>query len=75
MQPLIVVSQGEAPALVLPASLLEAIGLRVGDVVEVSLSDQKLILQPMPDQKRRKLLEAATADVLERRRDAFQRLA
>jgi AbrB family looped-hinge helix DNA binding protein len=75
MPQLPIVSLGDASGIVLPAELLEALGLRVGDAVEVTLSDRQLILRPAEDAARRQLVEAITQEVFERRRDAYQRLA
>lgn len=70
-----IVSHGDSAAVVLPASVLESIGVRIGDVLEVTLDDGRLILQPVDDAARRQLLQEITRDVFERRRDAYQRLA
>jgi antitoxin component of MazEF toxin-antitoxin module len=70
-----IVSLGDSAAVILPASVLDAVGLRIGDVAEVTLADRQLILRPAEDAGRRRLLEEITRDVFERRRDAYQRLA
>jgi antitoxin component of MazEF toxin-antitoxin module len=75
MPQLTIVSHGDSAAVVLPPSLLESIGLRVGDVLEATLADRQLILRPVEDAARRQQLQAITRDVFERRRDAYQRLA
>jgi AbrB family looped-hinge helix DNA binding protein len=69
------VSPGDAGAIVLPAAVLESLGLKAGDAVEVTVNDRQLILRPVEDTERRQRLEAITQEVLERRRDAYQRLA
>lgn len=70
-----IVPHGDAAAVVIPAEILEAAGLRIGDVLDVSLSDRQLILQPKEDVSRRQRIEEISREVLERRRDAYQRLA
>ncbi|HJT78763.1 MAG TPA: AbrB/MazE/SpoVT family DNA-binding domain-containing protein [Gemmataceae bacterium] len=75
MPQLTLVPHGDSAAVILPAALLESVGLRVGDVVEVTLGDRELILRPAEDAARRKLLETITDEVFERRKDAYQRLA
>ncbi len=70
-----ILPHGDSGAVVLPAALLDSMGLRVGDVVDVTLVDRQLILQPADDDARRRLVERITRDVLEERRDAYQRLA
>ena len=75
MPQLTIVAHGDSGAVVLSAALLESIGLRVGDIVDVSLSDRQLIFRPVDDTARRRLMEEITNDVLEERRDAYRRLA
>ena len=70
-----IVPLGESAAVVLPASVLEAMGLRIGDVVEVTLAERQLILRPVQDAGRRQQFEEITQEVFEQRRDAYQRLA
>jgi antitoxin component of MazEF toxin-antitoxin module len=75
MPHLTIVPHGDAAALVLPAGVLESVGLRIGDVVEVTLGDHQLILRAAQDDSRRELFEEIKREVFERRRDAYQRLA
>jgi antitoxin component of MazEF toxin-antitoxin module len=75
MPQLPIVSLGDSGGVLLPAEMLEALGLRIGDTVEVTLSDRQLILRPVEDATRRQLVEAITKEVFDRRRDAYQRLA
>jgi antitoxin component of MazEF toxin-antitoxin module len=70
----IVPHEGSA-AVVLPTSVLESAGLRIGDVLEVTLGDRQLILRPVEDAARRQVVEDITREVFERRRDAYRRLA
>lgn len=75
MTQLTIVHHGESAAVVLPAAVLESIGLRVGDVLEATLGERQLILRPVEDDARREAFEEITKDVFEQRRDAYQRLA
>lgn len=75
MPQLTIVAHGDSAAVVIPAALLESVGLHVGDVVDVTLGDHQLILRSPDDASRRQLIEEVTRDVFERRRDAYQRLA
>jgi antitoxin component of MazEF toxin-antitoxin module len=75
MTELTIVAHGETAAVVLPLSVLEAIGLQVGDIVEATVRERELILRPVQDAARRRKLDEITRDVFERRRDAYQRLA
>ena len=73
--PTLSVTPGDADAIVLPAGLLESLGLRAGDAVEVTVSDRQLILRPAADTDRRERMAALTQEVFERRRDVYRRLA
>jgi antitoxin component of MazEF toxin-antitoxin module len=75
MTQLSIVPHGDAAAVVIPAEVLEAAGLRIGDVLDITLRDRQLILQPSEDALRRQKIEDISREVLERRRDAYQRLA
>lgn len=75
MIPLSIVRHGDAAAVVIPAEILEAAGLRIGDVLEATLQDRQLMLQSNADASRRQRVEEVTQEVLERRREAYQRLA
>ena len=75
MQQLTIVPHGDSAAVILPAAILESIGLRIGDVVDVTLGDRQLILHSAVDTSRQEMFDAITKQVFERRREAYQRLA
>lgn len=75
MSHLTIVPHGNSAAVVLPTEVLESVGLRIGDAVDVTVGDRQLILRPVEDDARRRLLAEITQDVFEKRRDAYQRLA
>ena len=75
MTHLTIVHHGEAAAVVLPVTVLESMGLRIGDVLEATPGDRQLILRPVEDAARHEAFEEITKDVFEQRRDAYQRLA
>ena len=75
MPQLPIVPMGDSAAIVLPASVLESVGLRVGDLVDVTVGDRQLILQPVEDAERRRLIEAITEEVFAKRQEAYMRLA
>jgi antitoxin component of MazEF toxin-antitoxin module len=75
MPQLTIVPHGDSAAVILPAAVLESVGLRVGDIIDVTLGDGQLILRSARDTSRRELLEKITREVFERRKDAYQRLA
>jgi antitoxin component of MazEF toxin-antitoxin module len=53
MSQFLIVSVGNAAGIVLPPEVLESLGWCVGDLVDVSASDGRLILQPARDTVRR----------------------
>jgi len=69
------VSQGDSTVVMIPNALLESIGLRVGDVIDVTVEDRQLILRSADDTLRREVFETIAQDVFKRRNDAYQRLA
>jgi antitoxin component of MazEF toxin-antitoxin module len=75
MPQLTVLPHGDSAALILPAAVLKSVGLRVGDVVELTLGDRQLILRSAEDTSWPELLETITHEVFERREDAYRRLA
>jgi antitoxin component of MazEF toxin-antitoxin module len=70
-----IIAHGEGAAVILPADLLESIGLRIGDMVEVNQEDRQLIFRPVEDTNRRRWVEEITREVIERRQEAYRRLA
>jgi len=75
MPQLTVVSHGDGAAVIFPKAVLESIGLQIGDAIDVTIEDRTLILQSVADAERRRLMADLTKDVLDRRSDAYQRLA
>ena len=74
MSQLPIVSVGESAGVILPAEVLQSLGLRVGDVLQATLGDHELILRASDDNPSEPI-EEITRDVLEKRRDAYRRLA
>jgi antitoxin component of MazEF toxin-antitoxin module len=75
MPQITIVPHGDSAAVVLSNEVLEAVGLRIGDVLEATVTQRQLILRPVEDAGRRQKVEEITREVLDRRRDAYQRLA
>lgn len=71
----IIVSVGDSAAVLLSPQDLQSLGVQVGDAIEVCASQGQLLLRPMHDADRQRLLDASIDDVVERRRSAYQRLA
>jgi len=53
MPQLPIVSLGASAGVVLPAEMLEALGLHIGDAVEITLNDRQLTLRTVEDATRR----------------------
>ena len=75
MAQLTIVTHHDSAAVVLPPSVLESMGLQIGDVLELTLGDQQLLLRPAEAAVRRQRIKEITRSVLEARRDAYERLA
>jgi len=75
MPQLTIVPHGEAAALILPPAVLESAGFHVGDTIDVTLGDGQLILRSADEACWRQRLKEVTDDVLDKRRDAYERLA
>ena len=70
-----IVQHGESAALLLSPAELAALGLQIGDVLDVKVVDGQLVLRPSNEASQRTLVDEAADDVLQRRRSAFERLA
>jgi antitoxin component of MazEF toxin-antitoxin module len=64
----------DSTAILLPQEVLDEMGVREGDEVDVSVSDGTLLMRPLSAERARKL-EDATKAVFERRSDAYKKLA
>ena len=70
-----IISLHNAPAIVLPAIALEGTGLTIGDTVELTVNGRAVDLAPAEDASRKEKVEQLTDEIIERRRDAYERLA
>lgn len=75
MPQLTVVSHGDAAAVVFTKTDLESAGLQIGDTLDLTVAGGQLILRPANDAARRRLMADLTEEVLNRRKDAYERLA
>jgi antitoxin component of MazEF toxin-antitoxin module len=64
----------DSTAILLPREVLEEMGVREGDEVDVTVSDRTLIMRPLDAERARKI-EDATKAVFERRSAAYKKLA
>ena len=75
MTQLTIVHHGEAAAVILPATVLESMGLQIGDVLEATSGERQLILRPVDDAARGEAFDEIAKDVFEQRHDAYQQLS
>jgi antitoxin component of MazEF toxin-antitoxin module len=70
-----ITSAGDSAAVILSQEILDVMGVKVGDEVDVSVVDRTLILRSLDEAERARKVEAATKDIFERRRSAYEELA
>lgn len=70
-----IVAAEPSSALHLPQEMLDAIGVESGSEVDVAIIDGTLVVRSIEEAERARKIEAATADVFERRASAFAELA
>ena len=69
-----IISLNNAPAIVLPLKALEESGLSIGDTVEVTVNSGRVGVAP-PAQASQQEVERLSDEIIDRRRDAYERLA
>lgn len=62
-------------ALRLSDEILEALGVSVGDEVELSLEDKALVIRSLAEAERAERIASLTDELLDRRSDAYEELA
>ncbi len=70
-----VFNHGKEPAILLTPEHLHALGVRVGDSVQVSVANGEILVRPLNEPLRKELLNAAIEDVMQRRQSVFEELA
>ena len=77
MQPNRIATNGEYPTLILTRDVLEKLGVKIGEEVEVKVSveGRTLVIQLLDEVERKMKLDAAMEELLERRDSLYQRLA
>jgi len=65
----------DMPALMLSREIIEKLGLGVGDELEVAVENRTLILRPLDKTERGVKMDAAMKELMENRREVFERLA
>ena len=70
-----IVPLGDSAAIVLTAEVLRELKLQVGDSVQLTLSHGNLIVSPAQEVERDTLVDQLSDTLLQRRADAYRRLA
>lgn len=70
-----VTAVGDSAAIILPRDLLETLGLKIGQEVDLSVMGRVLVIRSAQDAERQKVLRPAADRVFERRRGLLTRLA
>lgn len=71
----LIATSGDSAAILLPKEILDEMGIREGEEVDVSVSDRTLIMRPLDKAERAGKIEEATSAVFERRGPAYKKLA
>lgn len=70
------ITTSENPAaILLPQEILEQMGVKDGDEVDISVVERTLILRPLGEADRASKIAEATDKVFERRKSAYEQLA
>jgi len=70
-----ITATGDSPALLLSQEVLDKLGLKVGDEVDISLVERTLILRSLDEADRARRIENTTSSIFERRKSAYEELA
>ena len=70
-----VFNHGNEPAILLGPEHLHALGMQIGDSVQVSVVNGEILIRPLNESLRKEMLEAAIEDVTRRRKSVFDELA
>ena len=75
MQDTQVITVEESGAAFLPINVLEAIGVKAGDKIEVSISEHSIVVRSVAEAEREREIKASAKKIFERHHTAFERLA
>lgn len=64
-----------APALLMTQEMLDALGIQIGDEVEIAVAEQKLIVRAVSEAERDALVRIITEELFVQRRSAYEKLA
>ena len=65
----------DSSTVVLPKEMLDMMGVKEGDEIDLSVVDRTLIVRPLDEAERAGKIDAATKAVFERRKSAYEELA
>jgi AbrB family looped-hinge helix DNA binding protein len=71
----LIATSGDSAAILLPKEILDEMGIREGEEVDVTVSDRTLIMRPLDEAERAGKIKEATSAVFERRSPAYKKLA
>lgn len=64
----------DGATVVIASEVVQALGLKHGDEIDVSVLDRSVVLRPLEEAERAEKLDAVTRAVIARRRKALQQL-
>lgn len=70
-----IIASGDSPAILLPQEVLDEMGLGIGDEVDLTIVERDLVLRRVDEAERGRMIQESTDAVLERRKNAYERLA
>ncbi|HZS10228.1 MAG TPA: AbrB/MazE/SpoVT family DNA-binding domain-containing protein [Blastocatellia bacterium] len=65
----------DSPVLLLSPELMEKLGISIGDELELAVENRTLIVRPLDEVEREAKMDAAMKDLMERRREVYEKLA
>ena len=65
----------DSPMVMLSPDLLDRLGIKIGDEVEIAIENSSLVLRPLNGKGRKAFMDEAMRELMERRRVVYERLA
>ncbi len=65
----------DSSMVVLPKEVLDMMGVKAGDEIDLSVVDRTLIVRPLDEVERARKVDAVTESVFKRRKSAYEELA
>ena len=70
-----VTTVGDSAALLISPEFLHALGINIGDEVDIALIDRTLIVRPLAEAERAQRIENITQSLFVRRKSVYEQLA